>query len=45
VLSLGEGEDALSNEQSGYYQEQLYKFKELFAAPTVREGYEVSVQD
>lgn len=36
--------DALANEQSGYYQEQLGKFKDLFAGPPVREGYEVSVQ-
>ena len=38
-------EDALTNKQSGYYQEQLYKFKDLFAAPIVREEYEVSFQD
>ena len=37
-------EDAIANEQSGYYQEQLGKFKDLFTAPPVREGYEVSVQ-
>ena len=37
-------EDAIANEQSGYYQEQLSKFKELFTAPPVREGYEVSLQ-
>jgi heme-degrading monooxygenase HmoA len=36
-------EDAIANEQSGYYQEQLAKFKDLFTAPPVREGYEVSV--
>jgi len=28
----------------GYYQEQLEKFKGVFSAPPVREGYEVSVQ-
>lgn len=38
-------EDAIANEQSGYYQEQLNKFKDVFAAPPVREGYEVSFQD
>jgi len=38
-------EDAIANEQSGYYQEQISKFKELLAAPPVREGYEVSIQD
>ena len=37
-------EDAIANEQSGYYQEQLDKFKDVFAAPPAREGYEVSVQ-
>jgi heme-degrading monooxygenase HmoA len=36
--------DALANEQSGYYQEQLGKFRDLFAGPPVREAYEVSVQ-
>lgn len=35
--------DANANEQSGYYQEQVGKFRELFAAPPVREGYDVSV--
>lgn len=37
-------DDALANEQSGYYQEQLDKFKEFNTAPPVREGYDVSVQ-
>ncbi len=37
-------EDAIANEQSGYYQEQIGKFKDLFTAPPVREGYEVSIQ-
>ena len=37
-------EDAVSNEQSGYYKEPLSKFKEYFTAPPVREGYEVTVQ-
>ncbi len=35
--------DAMANEQSGYYQEQVGKFKDLMTAPPVREGYEVSV--
>ncbi len=38
-------EKAVANEQSGYYQEQVSKFKEFFTAPPVREGYEVSIQD
>lgn len=37
-------EDAIANEQSGYYQEQVNKFKDFITAPPVREGYEVSVQ-
>ena len=37
-------EDAITNEESGYYQEQLNKFKDVFIVPPVRVGYEVSVQ-
>ena len=37
-------EDAIANEQSGYYQEQLAKFKDAFTAPPVREGYEVAIK-
>ena len=37
-------EDAIANEQSGYYQAQVAKFKDFFTAPPVREGYEVSIQ-
>ena len=37
-------EDAIANEQSGYYQEQVGKFKDFFTAPPVQEGYEVVVQ-
>jgi len=37
-------DDAIANEQSGSYQEVLSKFKDVFAAPPVREGYEVSIQ-
>jgi heme-degrading monooxygenase HmoA len=36
-------EDAIANEKSGYYQEQVAKFKDFFTAPPVREGYEVTV--
>ena len=37
--------DAVANEQSGYYQEQVGKFKDFFTAPPVQEGYDVVVQD
>ena len=37
-------EDSVANEQSGYYQEQIAKFKDFFTAPPVQEGYEVAVQ-
>ena len=37
-------EDAIANEQSGYYQEQVAKFKDAFTAPPVREGYEVAIK-
>ena len=36
--------DMKANEASGYFQEQLAKFGGVFAAPPVREAYEVSVQ-
>jgi hypothetical protein len=38
-------EDALANERSRYYQEQLIKYVRLFLASPVRDGYEVSVLD
>lgn len=37
-------EDAIRNEASLSYQEQLVKFKDLFTEPPIREGYEVIVQ-
>jgi heme-degrading monooxygenase HmoA len=37
-------EDAVANEQSGYYQEQVGKFKDFFTSPPVQEGYKVAVQ-
>ena len=37
-------EDAVANEQSGYYKQQVGKFAEHFSAPPVQEGYEVSVK-
>ncbi len=38
-------EDAIANEKSGYYQEQIAKLKDYSTALPVREGYEVSVKD
>ena len=44
-ITLWETEDdANTNEQSGYYQQALAPFKDIFAAPPVREGYEVRVK-
>jgi len=52
--SLGKGKavtfwnrerDALANEANLYYQEQLIKFLNMFAAPPSREGYEVVVHE
>ena len=37
-------EDALANEKSHYYQEQLVKVMDLFKKLPIREGYEVVVQ-
>ena len=37
-------EDAVANEQSGYYQEQVGKIKDFLTAPPLREAYEVSLQ-
>jgi heme-degrading monooxygenase HmoA len=37
-------EDAVANEQSGYYKEQVGKFAEFMTAPPVQESYEVVVQ-
>jgi len=36
--------DALASEENLYYQEQLVKAMPLFAAPPIREGYEVAVR-
>ena len=37
-------EDAIANEQSGYYQEQVGQFKDFMTAPPVQEGCKVAVQ-
>jgi heme-degrading monooxygenase HmoA len=36
--------DMTAGESSGHYGQQLAKFKDIFAAPPVRDGYEVSVR-
>ena len=36
--------DMTVGESSGYYQQQLDKFKDVFGAPPVREQYEITVQ-
>ena len=36
--------DANVSEQSGYYQAQISRFKGMFVAKPVNEGYDVSVQ-
>jgi heme-degrading monooxygenase HmoA len=35
--------DALASEENLYYQEQLVKVLSLFAAPPIREGYDVAL--
>ncbi len=43
-ITLWETEaDMAAGESSGYYQQQLAKFKDVFGAPPAREAYEVSV--
>lgn len=37
-------EDALANEKSLYYQEQLIKLRNLYSSPPIREGFEVIVR-
>jgi len=37
-------DDAAVNEASRYYQEQLAKFLTFYAAPPIREGYELAVE-
>ena len=45
-IALWETEaDMMAGESSGYFQQQLAKFKDILNAPPVREQYEVSVQE
>ncbi len=44
-ISLWDTEaDMKAGESSGYYQQQVAKFKDLYGAPPAREVYEVTVQ-
>ena len=38
-------EDAIANEKSHYYQEQLVKTMHLYREPPIREGYEIVIQE
>ena len=45
-ISMWESEqDAIANDKSGYYQQQVERFKDYFTKPPVQEGYEVSIQE
>lgn len=45
VMSLWDSEDdAIATEKSGYYQEQVNKFKDFYIGAPVRERYEVRLQ-
>jgi heme-degrading monooxygenase HmoA len=45
TIALWETEaDMMAGENSGYYQQQVAKFKGLLSAPPVREAYEVTVE-
>ena len=44
TISLWETEaDMTAGETSGFYQQQVAKFKDIVSGPTVREAYEVSI--
>jgi heme-degrading monooxygenase HmoA len=44
-ITLWETEaEMTAGESSGFYQQQVAKFKDLYGAPPVREAYEVSVE-
>ena len=44
-VALWESEqDAIANDKSGYYQQQVARFKDYFTKPPVQENYEVSIQ-
>jgi len=44
-VALWESEqDAIANDKSGYYQQQVARFKDHFTKPPVQENYEVSIE-
>src|SRR5512136_192708 len=44
-ITLWESEqDAIANEKTGYYQQQVGRFKDFITKPPVQEGYEVDIQ-
>ena len=45
TIALWETEaDMMAGENSGYYQQQVAKFRDFLSAPSVREAYEVTVK-
>ena len=36
-------EDAVANEESGYYQEQVEKFNDVVTQTPIKEGYDVTI--
>jgi len=36
-------EDAIANEESGYYQRQVEKFNDVITQPPIKEGYDVTI--
>jgi heme-degrading monooxygenase HmoA len=36
-------EDAIANEESGYYHRQVEKFNDVITQPPIKEGYDVTI--
>ena len=46
IVTLWETKEEMeAGEQSGYYREQVGKFRDMLAGDVVREAYEVSIQE
>ncbi|MFC2071870.1 antibiotic biosynthesis monooxygenase family protein [Chloroflexota bacterium] len=46
MITLWDAEkDAIANEQSGYYQDQVEKLAPYYITTPIREGFEVTAQD